>query len=352
VLRLVELFLPEESKGPIETVLDEQPTLARWNSTLEEGRVRVTVLLGGDATEETIQALEDRVREISDARIILLAVEATVPRPEEIAEEEAESDGPVAFGEEPEEPEVTFGSTRLSTAELYQEVLEMSETTAAYVGLILLSTLVAALGMWDGSIIAIIGAMVIAPLIGPNVGLCLATTLADGDLAKKSMLTSIVGVTVAFVASYLLGLWLPLDPATGEIAGRTLLGPEDIGLALAAGGAAVLSLTVGVSTALVGVMVAVALLPPLVASGLLLGSGYLADAIGAALLVSSNVICINLAGVVAFLVQGVRPHRYWEAEEAKRSTAVAIALWITMLAALAVIIWQAPGDAVSELFKP
>lgn len=54
---------------------------------------------------------------------------------------------------------------------------------------------------------------------------------------------------------------------------------------------------------------AVALLPPLASLGLLLGSGYLFPALGAGLLLITNIICVNLAGVVVFWIQGGAPHQ-------------------------------------------
>jgi len=62
-----------------------------------------------------------------------------------------------------------------------------------------------------------------------------------------------------------------------------------------------------VMAALIGVMVAVALLPPLVTFGLLLGVGHMASATGALSLFLINLICVNLAGVTTFLVQSIRP---------------------------------------------
>lgn len=347
--RLVEVLVPEASEGAIDATLDDQPTLARWRSPVDEERVRITALLGGEGTETAVQALEERIKDISDARIILMPVEATLPRPEDEAKEAEETVArtpkeAAEMEEAKEAAEASGKSARLSTAELYQDAVEMSQLTSPYVGLVLLSTIVAALGMWDGSIIAIIGAMVIAPLIGPNVGLSMATTLADGDLARRAIVTSVIGVGLALAASFAMGMVLPVGPETGEIPGRTVLGFQDIGLALAAGGAAALSMTVGVSTALVGVMVAVALLPPIVAAGLLVGGGYVDAGIGAALLATSNVICINLAGVLTFIVQGVRPNTYWEAERARRATIVAVGLWLILLVLL-VLVWQITGLA-------
>jgi uncharacterized membrane protein len=86
-------------------------------------------------------------------------------------------------------------------------------------------------------------------------------------------------------------------------------------------------------------MVAVALLPPLVACGLFLGSGDTALAGNAAVLTLTNVVCINLAGVSTFLLQGVRPRHWFQVERARASTRVAITLWISLLIVLGALIW-------------
>ena len=99
-----------------------------------------------------------------------------------------------------------------------------------------------------------------------------------------------------------------------------------------------LAFTTGVPTTLVGVMVAVALLPPLVTFGLLFGAGFWKDAWGALLLLLTNLVCINLAGVATFLVQGVRPLTWWETNKAKKATALAITLWAILLTALVLLI--------------
>jgi uncharacterized membrane protein len=85
---------------------------------------------------------------------------------------------------------------------------------------------------------------------------------------------------------------------------------------------------------LIGVMVAVALLPPLVTSGLLLGGGQPALAMGALSLFMVNLICVNLAGVMTFLVQGIRPATWWEKDRAAKAVRVAVGLWMALLAAL------------------
>jgi uncharacterized membrane protein len=85
-------------------------------------------------------------------------------------------------------------------------------------------------------------------------------------------------------------------------------------------------------------MVAVALLPPLVTLGMLLGGGHLEPALGAFLLVMVNLVCINLAGVVTFLAQGIRPLTWWEKSRARRATRNAIFIWSLLLALLVALI--------------
>ena len=91
---------------------------------------------------------------------------------------------------------------------------------------------------------------------------------------------------------------------------------------------------------MIGVMVAVALLPPLVVFGLLLGGGYPAMATGALSLFLMNLICVNLAGVTTFMVQGIRPTTWWEKDRASKAMRIGIGLWVTLLAALSgMILW-------------
>ena len=95
-----------------------------------------------------------------------------------------------------------------------------------------------------------------------------------------------------------------------------------------------MALTTGVSATLIGAMMAVALLPPLVTFGLLLGGAHPALAMGALSLFLMNLICVNLAGMTTFLVQGIHPATWWEKDRAAKSTRIAIGLWVALLAAL------------------
>ena len=115
---------------------------------------------------------------------------------------------------------------------------------------------------------------------------------------------------------------------------------DSVALALASGAAATLSLTTGLSSVLVGVMVAVALLPPAATLGLMLGSGHAAQAIGAALLLAVNIVSVNLAAKLVFLIKGVRPRTWVEKDKARRAMLSYITVWVVTLIILIIVMYS------------
>ncbi len=283
-----------------------------YSEKLNEDRILVRAFVPSEETEKIMDLLESYFSEEEDYRIIVVPVEASIPRPEEKEKEDSPS--------------------RVSREELYASVSRSAELSNVYFFLIIVSSLVAALGLLYSNFIAIIGAMVIAPLLGPNIALALATTLADPELAKKSIKTIVSGLFLALITSFFIGLFLGVDPSAPEIALRTEVGFADIVIALTSGSVGVIAFASGYFlTSLMGVMVAVALLPPLVVLGMLLGSGLWSLALPAAILLMVNLICINLSGIATFIALKVRPRTWWEADKAKRASRLALFLWLTLL---------------------
>lgn len=326
-LRLIEIIVP----GAYAKALDELPNaegvLGRWDDDLGDDTALIRLLVNAEHTEEMLDVLENRFSQLDGFRVMLLPVEATLPRPE--------------VPEEGESAPSKKSPARISREELYNDVSESAKISRVFVAQVILATLVAAVGLIRNDTAIIIGAMVIAPLLGPNVSLCLATALGDADLARRSLKANALGLAVALVASLLIGVVFPIDSTIEAIKSRTHVSGGDIILALASGCAGVLAFTTGAPTALIGVMVAVALLPPFTVFGLLLASGEFSGASSALLLVVTNVICVNLAGVVTFVVQGLRPRTWWEAERAKKATRVAVATWTLLLLILFGLIFLA-----------
>ena len=202
---------------------------------------------------------------------------------------------------------------------------------------IVLASIVAAIGILYDNVAVVIGSMVIAPLLTPSIALSLATTIADVKLAKQAVITSFFGYLTAFIIGIIFGILFSVDVNAPQILSRIDLNLIYVLLAFVAGIAGSLSFIKGIARPLVGVMVAVALLPPIVTSGLLFGSQQWIGGMGAFLLSSVNVVGINLAGVVTFLSQGISPKKWWEKEKAKKMTIASLILWIVLLLVLVML---------------
>jgi uncharacterized hydrophobic protein (TIGR00341 family) len=197
---------------------------------------------------------------------------------------------------------------------------------------------VAAIGLIRNDMAIIIGAMVIAPLLLPNIAMALANTLGDSDLAILGGKTISAGLILALSVSIIIGIFISVNPSIDAIAARTNIQLSDLILALASGAAAVLAFTSGGQLSLIGVMVAVALMPPLVTGGLLIGSGEPALGFKALELTCVNVICVNLAGILTFTIQGIRPATWWEKSKASSARKRAVIGWLFPLGVLVYIL--------------
>lgn len=325
-LRLLEFIVPRDALDGLPAELSEDGVVGVWSSHVGKTEGLIRVLVSAEGTEALTDKLASRFSGNADFRMMLFPVEATLPSVEEASPPAEELPA-----------SARRGPLRISREELHQDVSGATRISTVYVTTVALSTLVASVGLLSSSVAVVIGAMVIAPLLGPNVALSLASTLGDVSLARKALEANAVGVATALVLSVGVGMLTPVDPTVPEIAMRTDVGLGDIVLALAAGSAGSLAFTQGLSAAVIGVMVAVALLPPLVTAGLLLGSGHVALAYGAFMLVAVNVACVNLAGVVTFLAQRVQPRTWWETERAVRGARIAMASWVGMLLLLVLL---------------
>lgn len=339
-LRLMELVVPAQHLGEVEKLLLGESVVGVWYDRISELQMLIKILATAEETEHLMDVLDKRFGGESWFRLILLPVAASLPRVEEPPAEEK----PPTGAEPPDQKK----QERINREELYEAVKDMARLTRVYLGMVMLSTVVAAVGLLNDNVAVIIGAMVIAPLLGPILAQAMGTTLGDTELVRLALRTNFTGLGLALGLSILLGLVFEVSLGGPELAARTNIGLGDLAVALAAGGAGALAFTAGVPTVLVGVMVAVALLPPLASLGLLLGSGFLLPALGAGLLLITNIICVNLAGVVVFWIQGVRPTSWWEEIRAKRATKVSIAVCAGMLIllALAIVFYRHIKDAL------
>ncbi|UCE40841.1 MAG: TIGR00341 family protein [Candidatus Aminicenantes bacterium] len=331
-LRLVELVLPEGYHNVLREALQKVDILDFWEKTLDDARLHVKILVPTEHTENVLDLMEKRFSHMEGFRIILLPVEATIPRPTKGEKTHTENRAtPLA-------KHVISRWIRVSREELYSDIEKTVRLSWIFLAMVFFSSIVASIGILRNSVVFIIGAMVIAPLLGPNVALSLATTLGDIGLSRRAMRAIGFGIVTALVSSMVIGMVFEVNPEIPELRTRTEVSLGDIVLALTAGSAAALSFTSELFSALIGVMVAVALLPPLVTFGMLAASSQWELALGSLFLFLINLICVNLAGVVTFLIQGIRPLTWWEATKAKKATRIALMIWIVLLMTLAIMI--------------
>lgn len=333
-LRMIELILSPDC-GPFElkNIINLEDVIEYWEENLSSQKRSLKFLVSTEKSALILDQLEKTFSGSAGFRLILYPVEATLPRIQ------PKSDMPSPPTTQPEAKKIISSLLPLSREELYNDIEKTVSLNWTFYLLIVLSALVASIGILKNNEVIIIGAMVLAPLLGPNVALSLATTLGDLSLAQRAIKSIAISAGLVIIPALLIGLIVPVNPNLPVIINRTQVSWADVVLALAAGSAAALSITTELYAALIGVMVAVALLPPLVTSGLLVGSGQWGLALGALLLFLTNLIGINLSGVVTFIIQGIRPLTWWEKTQAKKATRLALIIWIILLAILLLAIY-------------
>lgn len=198
-------------------------------------------------------------------------------------------------------------------AEIAESVHTSAGLGASYVILALLSSLIATFGLISNSTATVIGAMIVAPLMGPILGIALSLVQGDLPAFRRSLVAEVVGVflclTTAIAIAKLLGP-TQVDLTQSEIFGRTHPTLLDLAIGFAAGLAgAFATVNRKVSGSIAGVAIAVALVPPLCVSGLSLGCGELDSGLGAFMLFLANYLTIQLAASIIFGLTGLG---HWE----------------------------------------
>jgi uncharacterized hydrophobic protein (TIGR00341 family) len=322
-MKIIEVIADVSYQDIITTIADQHDVRDCWLGPKgEDGRRMIRLILGDEKRQEVLDALQGALGNSAKAKIVVSAVEAVLPR--------AETNGDKSSKKK-------SGTT--TREELYNSIEKGARLNGTYVILVVLSTIVVAIGLLEDNVAVVIGAMVIAPLLGPNIALALATALGDTELIWKSLKTGAIGFVVALGLSILIGKLWHLNFDSRELLARTDVGLDSVALALASGAAAVLSLSTGLPSVLVGVMVAVALLPPTATMGLMVGAGKFKLAVGAGLLLAVNVVCVNLSAKITFLARGIKPRTGLEKLKARQSMTTYIVFWVVTLSILIVAIY-------------
>lgn len=218
--------------------------------------------------------------------------------------------------------------TREDRVALFENLQTKSRWSFDFMALIILSTAIAALGLTQNSPAVIIGAMLVAPLMTPLLGSGLALVQGNAPLMRDSAKAITLGFLCAVVIGALMGFLVkPFTGLTPEMLSRG--GPSllDMGVGFLSGIAAAYCLArPGLSSALAGVAIAAALVPPIATVGMSLSLGDADNAKGAGLLFGTNVVAIILGAAVSFFLAGIRGRKNAESS-----------LWVRRILALLVL---------------
>ncbi len=191
---------------------------------------------------------------------------------------------------------------------LFSDLREESSLSSTFMVLLILATMIALFGLYINSASVIIGAMLLAPLMQPIVGVSMGLLRQDTPLLLSGLRSIAIGVFAVIVTAILIAWLLPLEQLTSEMNGRLSPTLLDLFVAIVSGVAAAYAKSnEKIVGSLAGVSIAVALVPPLVVSGIGLGWGAWSMFGSALLLFVTNLVGIVLAASLTFLVLGFSP---------------------------------------------
>ena len=227
---------------------------------------------------------------------------------------------------------------------LFEKLQTNSRWNFDFMTLITLSTAIAALGLVVDSTAVVIGAMLVAPLMTPLLGAGLALVQGNLPLIRTCGKAIAFGFLAALLVGVLVGAVAPLTRLTHELGARGSVRIEDMGVAFLSGVAAAYCVArPGLSSALAGVAIAAALVPPIATVGISLALGEFGNARGAAQLFTANVVAIVLGAAINFYLAGIR------ARVGKGATVWVRRTLVTLIVCAAILLVPMTSVVVSKL---
>jgi len=297
-VRLVEFALPKESRSSILSVLDEQGV--DYVLLQAEDRTVVQFPLPAQAVEPLLSELRDAG--FDDSYLVVSSAESAE------TERFDELESRFVAGDEADE---SIDPNELSTT-----AHDMTPNAATYYSMTLLSALVAVAGLLLDSPALVVGSMVMAPQVGSALTSAVGVVLADRRMVWDGLRAQVVGLAAAVIGAAVVGLllqWVAFVPAhldvttVNQISQRISPGALSLVVGFAAGAAGSLGIATAIPVSLVGVMVAVALIPAAATVGIGLAWNLPVVTAGAALLLVSNLAAINVVAPGVLWLVGYRP---------------------------------------------
>jgi uncharacterized hydrophobic protein (TIGR00341 family) len=328
-VRFVQITIPKGKHDAVLGVLDDEGIdyVVTDETSNREFTGVVEFPLPTNALEPVLESLRS-VGIDEDAHMVVMDANTVISRKfDELEERYAE----------------TEDEDRIAREELTSKAEDLAPNVVIYTAMTVISAVIATAGLLLNSPAVVVGSMVIAPLIGPAMTANVGTVVDDHDLFVRGVKLQAFGLVLAIASATVFALVVryanvvpPLADVTTVDQVRERVAPDFLSLvvALGAGAAGVLSLTSGVSTALVGVMIAVALIPPAATVGIGIAWGQPLVSLGSGVLVLVNVLSINLAVLVGLWYQGYRPEHWFREGNARTATIKRIGVLIAAIVVL------------------
>ncbi|QLD91093.1 TIGR00341 family protein [Natronomonas salina] len=326
-MRLVEILIPKSKRDAVEGALEDEGidyTLIQEESR-DEPSVVITFPLPMDAVESVLDEIRDTGID-EDSYTVIVEAETVISKQFDELEQQ--------YGQ---------NTPRISREELQAQAKDLTPSFSTYLVMTVMSVVVATAGLLLDSPAVVVGSMVIAPLIGPALGASVGTVIDDRALFRRGIKLQAIGLGAGVLTAALFafavrrtGLVSPMLDlyAISEIRGRLTPDLLSLVIALGAGVAGAWTLTAGTSAALVGVMIAAALVPPLGVAGIGVAWGEPGIALAAGLLVLVNILTINIASLVVLWYKGYRPESWSEENEARLATTRRVVTLVVAVVAL------------------
>ncbi len=207
--------------------------------------------------------------------------------------------------------------------------------------MLVLSAVIAVSGVLSDSTATVIGAMIIAPLGTPILGIAAGLVTGRRSLVVRSLLWVLAGLVIVVVIGFLMSAAVadPADVRTNsQIVGRTAPQLLDLLAALATGTAGAFAMCrKDLSAVLPGVAISISLVPPLGVLGVCVGEGAWSEAFGALMLFLSNVISLVIAGSIVFTLAGYA-REPGSSRTANRRRAYAIVTILSLVIAVPLVV--------------
>ncbi|MHB9287047.1 TIGR00341 family protein [Halobacteriales archaeon Cl-PHB] len=343
-MRLVQVTIPRGKRESILSALDDEELdyVVTDETSGRDYDAIAHVPLPTNAVEPVLETLREAGLDDEAFTVVVDANTVISRRFERLQERYSEDDD---------------ADQRIAREELVAAASDLAPTTWTYIAMTVVSAVIATAGLLLDSPAVVVGSMVIAPLIGPAMAASVGTVVNDTDLFRRGVRLQISGLLVAILSATVFGLFIryahlipPLPDVfeVQQISERVAPDALSLIVALGSGVAGVVALTSGISTALVGVMIAVALIPPAATVGIGLAWQSPLVALGSGVLLLVNVLSINLAAIIVLWYTGYRPEHWFRKDQARSATVKRVAVLMAAIVALSVFLGGVTYDTYNQ----